>query len=55
MDKLKWYNSLPIKYQLSDKKCKQCGGICIETPPNENNKLYACINNNCTIGFFKGE
>lgn len=58
MNKMDWYNSLPIKYQLSDKKCKHCGGICIETPPNESDKkhvLYGCVNNECKTGFFKGE
>ena len=51
--KMKWYNALPIKYKLSNIKCKTCGGECIETPPGEENKLYACTNDECKTGFFK--
>ena len=49
--KREWYESLQLMYKDSTVKCKKCGQLAIETMCNH--KLYACINEECSIGFFK--
>lgn len=48
-NKMDWYNSLPLAYVESKTKCYKCGESCIETIDGT---LCACINNDCSIGFF---
>lgn len=58
INKTEWYKSLNerfgINFKISTKRCVKCEEILLETCGNDN-KLYACQNQDCDRGFTKGK